>query len=170
MKYDFIIKAALMGFLITLTLSAISEVLLTNFNVLVGFIVLLSFIVLGVFFDMIGIAVTAADISPFNAMAAKKEKGGKTGVEIIQNAPKVASILTDIIGDICGIISGTAAVAIAIVVADISGLSTFSLILLLTSTTAALTIGGKALGKEIAMKYSKEIVLIFAKTIARREK
>lgn len=64
-------------------------------------------IFLGVIFDIIGTAVTAANETPFHAMAIKKIKEAKIAVQMIRNVSKVSIICNDVIGDVCGIISGT---------------------------------------------------------------
>jgi len=46
----------------------------------VAALVLAVFIGLGIVFDMIGVAVTAADPKPFHSMAAHKEKGAKAAI------------------------------------------------------------------------------------------
>ena len=103
-------------------------------------------------FDMIGVAVTAADPKPFHSMAAHKEKGGREAIRLLQNAEKVSSICNDVVGDICGIVSGTtAAVIVAALLRDFS--TTNVLISIgVTALISGFTIGGKALGKKVAIK------------------
>ena len=52
--------------------------------------VLAVFIGLGIVFDMIGVAVTAADPRPFHSMAAHKEKGAKEALVLLRNARQVS--------------------------------------------------------------------------------
>ncbi len=163
--YQWIKTATLLGFIITLLFTLISEITLAKLNFNFASIVILFFILLGVVFDMIGNAVMAADIKPFNSMAANKASGGKVAVAVIQNASKVASFLNDIIGDICGIISGSLGIILAVAISDYYQINPLPIILLITSIIAALTIGGKAIGKEIALNKNVMIITIFAKTI-----
>ena len=80
---------------------------------------------------------------------------------------RVYNLFNDVIGDICGIISGTSA---AFIVSQIGGsvefidAAVFSIIL--SGLVAAGTIGGKAMGKDIAIGRSKEIVTIAGKIIS----
>lgn len=75
---------------------------------------LVIFIALGIVFDMIGVAVTAADPRPFHSMAAHGEKGGREAIRLLNMSNKVSSLCNDVVGDICGIVSGsTAAVIVA---------------------------------------------------------
>ncbi len=84
-------------------------------------LVLAVFIGLGIVFDMIGVAVTAADPKPFHSMAAHKEKGAKAAIRLLQNANQVSSVCNDVVGDICGIVSGsTAAVIVTHLQRDLS--------------------------------------------------
>ena len=61
-------------------LSFFSSTALDGAGYVVACLVLIAFIALGIVFDMIGVAVTAADPKPFHSMAAHKEKGGKEAV------------------------------------------------------------------------------------------
>jgi len=163
---EWIIKATLIGFLISLIFTLGSEIALKNVSLLWGIGVALFFITLGVIFDMLGTAITAAKIQPFNSMAAAKIKGGKTAVCLIKNASKVASFLNDIVGDICGIISGSIGLVLAISIHQQYNINLLSITLLTTSIIAALTIGGKALGKELAINQNVFLISKFAKLLA----
>ncbi len=101
-----IIKIIILAFVISITFSFASEMILSNVGMMVGILVLLVFVLLGVIFDMIGVSVTSADIGPFNSMSAQKVRGADIAVKFIKNADKVSSFCNDVVGDICGIISG----------------------------------------------------------------
>ena len=77
-------------------------------------LVLMIFIALGIVFDMIGVAVTAADPRPFHSMAAHGEKGGREAIRLLNKSSKVSSICNDVVGDICGIVSGSTAAVIVV--------------------------------------------------------
>lgn len=159
-----ILKITIMAFIISFAFSFASESLLPNVNIIIGIIILLVFILIGIVFDMIGVAMTSCDISPLNAMSARKIKGADVAVVFVKNADKVASFCNDVVGDICGIISGSAG---AIVAATLSKTFNSSLIIFaVAALTAAFTIGGKAIGKGIAMKNSTSIVFGFSKVIS----
>ena len=55
-------------------------------------LILALFIGLGILFDIIGVAVTAADPRPFHSMAAHKEKGAKEALKLLRNADRVSSV------------------------------------------------------------------------------
>ena len=112
---------------------------------------------IGIFFDIIGVAVTVANEHEFHAKASKKIEGSKASIKLIRNAPKVANICADVIGDICGVLSGAISALIAMKITEQFGLS-FNIQFILSATVAALTVGGKALGKGVANNNSTKIV------------
>lgn len=156
-QYAWAIKVFFISIIITACLSFISGELLNELNVYVALIVLAVFILLGIVFDIIGLAVATADEAPFNSMAAQRNKVGKTAVKLLKNAEKVSSFCNDVVGDICGVISGATGTSIAASLFATSK-NAFWWTLLLTSAVAALTVGGKALGKRFAMERSVTIV------------
>ncbi len=161
-----IIKITSLAFLLSFIFSFISEITLPNVNLTLEIILVFLFILLGVLFDMIGVAVTSADIKPFNSMSSRKVKGAKMAVKMIQNADKVSSFCNDVIGDICGIISGSAGAIISVTIAQTFSISTFLTSLVTTAIIAALTIGGKALGKSYAINKNNIILYKFAKFLS----
>jgi len=161
-----IIKIIGLTFIITLIFSFISETTMPKVNIFISIFILIVFILIGIIFDMIGVAVTTCDIKPFHSMNAKKIRYAKTAIKLIKNAPKVASICNDMIGDICGIISGSAGIIISSSAANKLNINPFITTLIITSLTASLTIGGKAIGKEKAIKNSTKIIKFFTTTIS----
>jgi CBS domain containing-hemolysin-like protein len=150
--------------------SLLSDMLLSKASLLVAFVILIVIVFIGVVFDTIGTAVTAANEVPFHAMAAKKIKGAKTAVNLIRNADKVSNFCNDVIGDICGIVSGAAGTLIVgkiiLSLPNAGGnikMNVFSA--LIGALIAATTIGGKAVGKIIAIKKSNDIIFEVAKLI-----
>ncbi|MBQ3378854.1 MAG: Mg2+ and Co2+ transporter CorB [Clostridia bacterium] len=141
-------------------LSFVSNRALSGVSIAGALVILLIFILLGIVFDIVGTAVTAANSTPFHSMAARKVPGAKYALKIIAQAGKVSNFCNDVIGDITGIISGGAVVVIVgYFAASFSWEKNSVLInLVLTSIVAALTIGGKALGKNIALGYSNTII------------
>ena len=153
---------ALRVFLLAVALSALlsffSSTALEGTGYAVAIIVLAVFIALGIVFDMIGVAVTAADPKPFHSMAAHKEKGAKEAIRLLKNANQVSSFCNDVVGDICGIVSGSTA---AVIVVELQrDLSTTSLLISIavTALISGITIGGKALGKTVAINECTGVV------------
>ena len=161
-----VVIISVLSFFISLFFSLLGETVIPNAHIGISIILVFSFIFLGILFDMIGIAVTVADIKTFNSMSTKKVKGAKLGVKLIKNAHKVSSFCNDVIGDICGIISGSTGVSIAIVISNRLNCSLLLVTLLITAFIAAITIGGKALGKSFAMNNSNSILYRFVRFLS----
>lgn len=161
-----IIKITVLAFFISLCFSLVCEITLPNVSVILGLILIFLFIALGILFDMIGVAITSVDEKPFHSMSSRKVKGSKMAVKLIKNAPKVSSFCNDVIGDICGIVSGSAGVIIASKLADLLVIDDFLVTFIITALVAALTIGGKAIGKTTAIKQNQFIVFSFAKFLS----
>lgn len=144
-------------FILSIIFSYISANGVSNLSLLPAILILVLVIVLGIFFDIIGVAVTVANENEFHAKATKKVKGSKDSINLIRNAPKVANICADVIGDICGVLSGAISALISVKATEALGIG-FDIQFILSATVAALTVGGKALGKTIANNNSTQIV------------
>ncbi len=84
-------------FVLSIIFSFISTNGVANLNLIPAIIILIIVILIGIFFDIIGVAVTVADENEFHAKATKKVKGSKDSIKLIRNAPKVANICADVI-------------------------------------------------------------------------
>lgn len=147
------------SFFLSAFLSFFSSYILDDANILTASIVVLIIIFVGILFDIIGIAVTAADEAPFHAMASRKMYGAKESIKLIRNADKVSNFCNDVIGDICGVISGTASATIVLMIAGESSVSEGTLAgFLITGLVASITVGGKAIGKSVAIENSNYII------------
>lgn len=154
-------------FALTLAFSVISEVLLKQSNVFIAFTLLSILILINILFDIISIAVTSCSVEPFLSMAAKKIKGAKFAVKLIKNAEKVNNICSDVIGDICGIVTGALGATIVLKIFSSGGLGADTAIIsvLFSSAIAALTVGGKAAGKRIAISNNQQIVYFVSRLL-----
>ena len=160
MKKDikWIIEITILAFIITILFSLGSQFLLNDVHLLIGILVIIIFILIGVIFDIIGVAVQSSDVVPFHAMASKKVKTAKTAKIMLENSHKVSSFCNDVIGDICNIISGSAGLVVSTFISNKYNINITITTLLITSLIAAFTIGGKAIGKGIAVSKSEIIV------------
>lgn len=145
-------------FTIAMLFSYIFEVLLADVPLLIAFFLLITIIVIGIIFDGIGNAVVAVDEVSFHSMAASKVKGARESITLIRNAPMVANLFNDVIGDICGIISGSTATAIVLSIEEGFGIKSILLSIAMSGLVAALTVGGKAIGKSFAIARARYIV------------
>ncbi|GAA0458125.1 hypothetical protein [Alkalibacillus silvisoli] len=131
-------------------------------------LIVLMIVLIGVLSDMLGIAATAANETPFHSMASEKVYGAKNSIRIVRNADKFATFCNDVIGDIAGVISGTASTLVVFQLATSlangqAGTYQFTISIIFTSVVAALTVGGKAMGKAVAVRASTELVLFAGK-------
>lgn len=170
-----LIKILIITVILSCCFSVITEVVynaiyVDTVRLTVAILLVLLIIFLAIVSDMIGVAVTACDEQPFHAMSSKKVKGARMAVTLCQNADKVASIISDIVGDVCGIISGSSGFTIALIILQQSEIQNAALKVLIPSAVAAviaaLTITGKAVGKRIALEKSQEITFGLAKVLS----
>lgn len=157
-------------FIVTIIVSAlislVSEEVMASSGMVSAFIILLAIIMLGILFDIIGVAVTSADEAPFHAMAARKVPGAKEAIRLLRKADKVSSICNDVIGDICGVVSGSASATIAVQILQKFEFSWERVVsLIMSAMVAGITVGGKALGKSFAVNSSTTIVHSVGKVI-----
>ncbi len=162
-RLSWLITVCLLSFILSIIMSLTSESLIPKINVFFGIIIILLFIFIAVLFDMIGVAITASDETPFHSMASKKVKGSHHSVKLIKNSDKLASICNDVIGDVSGVVSGSAGVLVANTIASNYNLNTSFVVLITTAIIASLTITGKAYGKEKAIKNSEKITFVVGK-------
>lgn len=167
-KYNlkWVIPITIWTFVISIILSVFSESLVQRFDLVVAFIILLMIILVGIIFDVVGVAVTSANEKPFHAMAANKIPEAKIAIKLVRNAGKVSNFCNDVIGDISGILSGAISASIVIkLVNSFSFLNITVITILLTAFTASMTVGGKGIGKSIAMNNDERIVYWLAKIL-----
>lgn len=158
-------------FVITLfvsgAISLLSEELLSRSGMAAAFVILFVIVLVGILFDVVGVAVTSADERPFHSMAARKVPGAQEAIRLLRNAERVGSICNDVVGDICGVISGSAS---AVIASKIISHFTFSwpnlVSLLMSALVAATTVGGKAIGKSYAIRSCTAIVHRAGRVIA----
>ena len=165
-KWLFLIFAT--TFLMSAIFNMVSTELVENVNNLVlSSILLIIVVAIGILFDLIGVAVTAADEVPFHAMASDKKKGAKQSLMLIKNADRVSNVCADVIGDICGVLSGATAALIATNVAKMLGQKDITLTtLLVTATVTAITVWSKGLFKQVAINNSTKIITGIGKFLA----
>ena len=140
-------------------ISLISDEVMARSGLLAAFAILLGIVFLGIIFDIIGMAVATASEKPFHSMAARKVPGAQEAIRLLRNAERVSSICNDVVGDICGVVSGSASATIAALIlthVDLGWPRAVSLAM--SALVAGLTVGGKAIGKTIAVNSCTQIV------------
>lgn len=154
---NWVIQSFIITFILSIIFSYVSTNGVSNLSLVPAILILVLVIIIGIFFDIIGVAVTVANEEEFHAKATKKVKGSKDSIKLIKNAPKVANICADVIGDICGVLSGAISALISIKITTELQMP-FDIQFVLSALVSALTVSGKAFGKEIANKNSTDIV------------
>ena len=157
-------------FLVTLAVSGmislISDEVMASSGLLAAFAILLGIVFLGIIFDIIGMAVATASEKPFHSMAARKVPGAQEAIRLLRNAERVSSICNDVVGDICGVVSGSASATIAALIlthVDLGWPRAVSLAM--SALVAGLTVGGKAIGKTIAVNSCTQIVHLVGRVL-----
>ena len=157
-QYRWAVTVFLLAVALSAALSLASESMLSGAGMAVALLILGLFIALGIVFDILGVAVTAADPRPFHSMASHKEPGAKEALNLLRNASHVSSVCNDVVGEICGIVSGTTGAIIVVRLQEALSLRSVLVSVVITALISGLTIGGKALGKTFAMKQSTKVV------------
>ena len=157
------IKWVITIFLVTIaisgTISLVSDIVMEGSSIAVAFLILLLIILIGIIFDIIGMAVATADEKPFHSMASRKVPGAQESIRLLRNAERVSSICNDVVGDICGVVSGSASATIAVQVISNFEFGWPQIVsLAMSSLAAGLTVGGKAIGKTFAVNSCTQIV------------
>ncbi|MBR3613730.1 MAG: hypothetical protein IKL55_00930 [Clostridia bacterium] len=166
---SWVIFIAITTFVLSLLFSFISNTVIANLNIILGVLILIVVILIGVIFDLIGVAVTVGNEEDFHAQASKKIKGAKTSIKMIRNSAKVSNFCADVIGDICGVLSGAISAMIAFKLTENYGMSS-SIQFVFSAIVSSVTVGGKAITKEIAKKNSTKILGFISKFINIDEK
>ena len=186
---SWIIKVFLLTFIICLLISGLSNVIANNANIIVlliiihiygmiliiksnfcmvyhiGRIVTVIIIFIGIIFDIIGTAVLTANEATFHAKASNKIRGSKESIKLIKNASNIANFCNDIIGDICGIVSGSMGAMIAFTLSTKLNINPTLMALIISSIISSIMVGGKAIGKNIAIKKSDKIIFAVGKIL-----
>lgn len=161
---SWVFKALIITFVFTIFFSLGTEQLLKTISLPWAFFLLIVIILTGIIFDTIGISVASSIETPFHAMASQRLIEARYAVWLIKNADIVANLCNDVIGDICGIISGaTGTLIVSSIIERKISLPTLVVSMVLSGLIAAFTVGGKAVGKMIALKQNQRITYAVAK-------
>ena len=161
------VKITVVSFFVSAFISFISELTASSEHIIVTILLLLFLTLCNILFDGIGVASTSCDLTPFVSMASRKVYGAKTALWIVKNNEKVSNVCSDVVGDIFGIVSGACAAAITLkIVLGMEELWQKLITVSISGVVSALTIGGKAFLKNIAIKNSKEFIMFIARILA----
>jgi len=170
-------KHLLLVFVLTFVIAAVaggaSEFLMRHTTLAIAWVILLVVILIHILFDIVGIAATAASEAPHHARAANKVHGARQSVFLVRNADLVANFANDIIGDVTGTLSGAMAASIVLDILHLySGMAEMEIWLntLMLALVASITVTGKAVGKNLAIREANEIVAVVGGILASVEK
>ncbi|MDD2627920.1 MAG: hypothetical protein PHR25_00975 [Clostridia bacterium] len=160
-----IVRVFLTTFILSIFFNGITNVLLDKLNIYIAFLVLLVMIIINIVFDIIGMAVATCEEAPFHAKAAKKHKGAREAIKLIRSKEKVTNFCNDIVGDVVGIVSGSLSALVSVNLSSVLEINIFIVSLLIGAIVASLTVGGKAIGKLIAIEKCNEILYMVGAVI-----
>ena len=80
-----VIQSFIITFILSIVFAYISTNGVSNLSLIPAILILLVVILLGIFFDIIGVAVTVANEQEFHAKATKKVAGSKDSIKLIKN-------------------------------------------------------------------------------------
>ena len=92
-----IIEVFIITFISSICFSYISTNGVSKLNLILALVILCAVIFAGIFFDIVGVAVTVANEEEFHARATKKAKGAKMSLKLIKNSVRVANVCADVI-------------------------------------------------------------------------
>lgn len=162
---NWIYKVFLLSFILSIVFSGGSSFVANKANSIILGIIILIVIIIGIIFDMIGVAVLTSNESSLHAKASKKLKGAKEAISLLKSAPRVSSICNDVVGDVCGIVSGSLGAVLTLNIANYFHWNIVLVTTIITAVISALTVGGKAIFKTIATKKADNIVYNVGKII-----
>ena len=161
-----IIKTFILSFFLAIIFSLGTNAFSSKMSFIILLLLTLLIIFIGIVFDMIGTSILTSNEATFHAMSTKKIKGSKQGVNLIKNSANVSNFCNDVIGDVCGIISGSLSLTLSIIISKKLNISLSFVTMLVAGLISAITIGGKAIGKQIAIKKCDKIVYNVAKILS----
>ena len=80
-NWKWIITIVCITFIISFLLSIFANNIIPNLSLVFGILITLLFIIIGIIFDIIGVAVTTADEAVFHSMNSRKVKGANVAVK-----------------------------------------------------------------------------------------
>lgn len=155
MKNNWTLKVFFLTFILAILFSLIANYL-GNFNNVVLSICIIIIILIGIIFDIIGTSALSCDTKVLHSKASQKLHGAKEAIKLVKNASTVSNFCNDVVGDVCGIVSGSLITVLVVNMFANNNISLWNVIF--SSVLSSLTVGGKALGKQIAIKKSNDIM------------
>ena len=161
-------RIGILTFFLSVLISTLSRLWISSVLFWLSIFPLIIIIAVGIVFDMIGTASTAASETPFHAMAADKVHGARRSIGLIRNADRVATFCNDVVGEICGTISGalTAALTLNVTLQFHLHWNKSLLEIIFLGFVAAFSVSGKAVAKRTAIRRADWIIFRVGKLLA----
>lgn len=156
-------KTLILSICLSIVFSVISQSLFPHLSVLMSILIIVFFVALSTIFDMIGVAVTSAEL--INLKEFEKHKGFETALKLVENTEKVSSFCGDVVGDICGILSGAGGVSLVLSMNISEPNIYFIVTCVISSLIAGMTIFCKAIMKGYAVSNAEKVVIKTAKVL-----
>lgn len=170
-RWRAVVTLTLTTFLVSTVLNLGSNSALAFMPVTASLVLLLFIILIGVLFDILGVAAAAGEEAPLHAMASKRIPGAKQAIWLVRHADGVSTFCNDLVGDVVGTLSGALGVAVLLQLrGSTPRLSEALANTLMVALIAAVTVGGKAMGKSMAISKSTNILLLTGKMLYYLEK
>lgn len=166
------LRVGLFSFFLAVLVNYSSSSALRFLPAFVALVIVFLLVAVGVIFDILGTSVTAAEVPPLNAMAAKKVPGARQALWLVRNADRVANFANDVVGDVAGAVSGAAGATVALKLSVLfqgGSLVQQLITLVMIGLVAGLTVGGKAAGKSFALDRATQVVYLAGRVIAGAE-
>lgn len=141
-----------LAFVIAVFVTLPAKAAMQRLNLTAAVFVLLALVGVGVVGDLVGVAAAAATEPGLHAMAARRLPGARGALALKRRADRVTSIASDIVGDIAGTISGAAAAVVG------ARLWPGDALPLVIGSVVALTVGGRAFMKGVALENANQIL------------
>lgn len=156
-SFHWAFKTFILSICLSIVFSVISQSLFPHLSVVLSIFIIVFFVALSTVFDMIGVAVTSAEL--VNLKEFEKHKSYDTALKLIQNTEKISSFCGDVVGDICGILSGAGGISLVLSMNITEPNIYFIVTCLISSLIAGLTIFCKAILKSYAVANAEKVVI-----------
>lgn len=144
--------------------SLISQIAVNVSTFYLPLLLLIFMIFISIIFDGIAVSVTSVDKDRLYYFKKDNEKVYNITIALVNNAEKVNNICADVVGDMCGILSG--ACGATLIVANNELMNNPLYPVLVSSLIVAITVGGKAYLKNIAVNNAEEYLVSVVKLIS----
>lgn len=148
--------------------SLLSQTAVAASDILIAVMLLIFMILTSIIFDGIGVSVASCsrdEVERYCLLENADCECAETVLALIDGAEKVNNVCADVIGDVCGVLSGACGSGIASAIAAAIGISPVFPSIAVSGMIAAITVGGKAAFKTVAIRNSAEMVFFAGKAL-----